>query len=152
MVSTPGMPWWIGWKKPISPYGKNRDCNYCFIVVIVGFWSGRGLTKKALIIMLCWPPWHLLSCCTTEPFSCWLTAIPLSSELCSCWFTSNNIPAIPWWLLLLCHFIMGFVLEKNVAPCSYIIQPIFHFNFWTWIIYRPKVQSCKYTKVSLWCL
>lgn len=154
------MPWWIGWKKLISPFGKNRECNYCFVVVIVGlfgFFGGRGLIEKTLIIMLCWTPWHLLSCRTTELFSCWLTASPFSSELCSCWFTSNSIPAISWWLSLLSHFIMRLILEINVAPCSYIIQPICQlknstFNVWTWIIYQPKVQSCKHTVVSLCCL
>ena len=123
------------------------------VLLVCLVFGGKGLRERALIIVPRCPPWHPLSCCTTKPFSCWLTAIPLSSELCSCWFTSDSIPTISCWLTLLSHFIVGFLLEMNRAPCSYI-QPICQlktsiFSIWTWIIHQPKVHSYKRTEVSL---
>lgn len=103
--------------------------------------------------MFCWPPWHPLSS-WNKPFSYWLIAVPLSSETCSCCFISYNIPARSWWLSLPKHFIIGFLLEKIIAPCSYIIQPVYGlnntiFNIRTWIIYQPKVQPYQHTEMNL---
>lgn len=147
-------PHWIKYRVEVLFYCY---CWFLWLVLGLVFFAGREgvggnvLIERVLII------YALLATLTSTFLLNWtfLIAIPLSSGIwSSCCFISNNIPARSWWFSLLNHFIIGFLLGRNIAPCSYIIQPVCQlnnntFNIRTWIIYQPQFQPCKHTEKSL---